>query len=43
MLAGHVFNTMVGAGVLIEQRRQHYNTLQPHSSQGYQPPLQRRR
>ena len=29
---------MLGAKVLIERWRKHYNTVRPHSSLGYQPP-----
>jgi len=32
------FNTLREAQVLIEQWRQHFNTLRPHSALGYRPP-----
>ena len=38
LLNAEVFNTLVEARVLIEQWRQHYNTVRPHSSLGYRPP-----
>jgi putative transposase len=33
-----VFNTLREAQVLIEQWRQHFNTVRPHSALGYRPP-----
>ena len=38
LLNAEVFNTPLEARVLIEQWRQHYNTVRPHSSLGYRPP-----
>ena len=38
LLDGEVFNTLREAQVLIEQWRQHYNTVRPHSALGYRPP-----
>ncbi len=38
LLNGEVFNTLREAQVLIEEWRQHYNRLRPHSSLGYRPP-----
>ena len=38
LLNAEVFNTLLEARVLIEQRRVHYNTVRPHSSLGYRPP-----
>ena len=38
LLNAEVFNTLLEAKVLIEQWRQHYNTVRPHSSLGYRPP-----
>ena len=38
LLNAEVFNTLAEARVLIEQWRQHYNTVRPHSSLGYRPP-----
>ena len=35
---GEIFYTLKGAQVLIEQWRNHYNTIRPHSSLGYRPP-----
>ena len=34
-----VFTTLTEAEVLIEQWRQEYNHIRPHSSLGYQPPV----
>jgi putative transposase len=34
-----VFNTLLEAQVLIEQWRMHYNTIRPHPSLGYRPPV----
>jgi putative transposase len=33
-----IFYSLKEAKVLIEQSRQHYNTVRPHSSLGYRPP-----
>ncbi len=38
LLNGEVFNTLRKAQVLIEEWRQHYNRVRPHSSLGYRPP-----
>jgi putative transposase len=38
LLDGEVFHTVREAQVLIEQWRQHYNTIRPHSALGYRPP-----
>ena len=38
LLNAEVFNTLAEASVLIEQWRQHYNTVRPHSSLRYRPP-----
>ncbi len=38
LLNGEIFYTLTEATILIERWRQHYNTLRPHSSLGYQPP-----
>ena len=38
LLDGEVFNPLREAQVLIEQWRQHYNTVRPHSALGYRPP-----
>jgi putative transposase len=38
LLDGEVFSTLREAQVLIEQWRQHYNTVRPHSALGYRPP-----
>lgn len=38
MLNMEIFTTLKEAQVLIEQWRQHYNTVRPHSSLGYKPP-----
>lgn len=38
LLNGEIFYTLREATILIERWRQHYNTLRPHSSLGYQPP-----
>ena len=35
---GEIFYTLKEAQVLIEQWRNHYNTIRPHSSLGYRPP-----
>lgn len=41
LLNGDVFYTLKEAQVLIEQWRQHYNHIRPHSSLGYRPPVPR--
>lgn len=38
LLNGEIFYTLREAKVLIEQWRQHYNTVRPHSALGYRPP-----
>ena len=38
LLDCEVFSTLREAQVLIEQWRQHYNTVRPHSALGYRPP-----
>ena len=38
LLDCEVFNTLREAQVLIEQWRQHFNTIRPHSALGYRPP-----
>ena len=38
LLDCEVFNTLKEAQVLIEQWRQHFNTVRPHSALGYRPP-----
>ena len=38
LLNGEVFCSLKEAKVLIEQWRDHYNTIRPHSSLGYRPP-----
>ncbi len=38
LLNGEIFFTLREAQVLVEQWRQHYNTIRPHSSLGYRPP-----
>ena len=38
LLNGEIFYTLKEAQVLIEQWRQEYNTVRPHSSLGYKPP-----
>ena len=38
LLNGEIFYSLKEAKVLIEQWRQHYNTVRPHSSLGYRPP-----
>lgn len=38
LLNGEIFYTIKEAEVLIEQWRQHYNQVRPHSSLGYKPP-----
>jgi transposase InsO family protein len=38
LLNGEIFYTLTEAKVLIENWRQHYNHIRPHSSLNYQPP-----
>ena len=38
LLNGEIFYTLREAQILIENWRQHYNTIRPHSSLGYVPP-----
>ena len=38
LLNGELFYTLKEAQILIEQWRQHYNTVRPHSALGYRPP-----
>jgi transposase InsO family protein len=38
LLNGEIFYSLNEARILIEQWRQHYNTVRPHSSLGYRPP-----
>ena len=38
LLNGEIFYTLKEAKILIEQWRQHYNQVRPHSSLGYKPP-----
>lgn len=38
MLNGEIFYTLKEAKILIEQWRQHYNMIRPHSSLSYRPP-----
>ena len=38
LLDREIFYTLEEARVVIEQWRQHYNTVRPHSSLGYRPP-----
>ena len=37
-LNGEIFYSLKEARVVIEQWRNHYNTIRPHSSLGYRPP-----
>ena len=39
LLNGEIFYTLKEAKVLIEMWRKEYNTIRPHSSLGYQPPV----
>jgi putative transposase len=41
LLNGEIFTTLLEAQVLIEQWRQMYNHIRPHSSLGYKPPAPR--
>jgi transposase InsO family protein len=38
LLNGEIFYSLKEARVIIEQWRNHYNTIRPHSSLGYRPP-----
>ena len=38
LLNGEIFYTLSEARILIEQWRQHYNTVRPHSALNYRPP-----
>jgi len=38
LLDGEIFYTLREAQVLIEEWRQHYNRVRPHSALGYRPP-----
>lgn len=38
LLNGEIFYSLKEARILIEQWRQHFNTVRPHSSLGYRPP-----
>ena len=38
LLNCEIFYTLKEAKILIEQWRQHYNTVRPHSALGYKPP-----
>jgi transposase InsO family protein len=38
LLNGEIFYTLKQAQIVIENWRQHYNTVRPHSSLGYIPP-----
>jgi len=39
LLNGEIFTTLLEAQVLVEQWREEYNTVRPHSSLGYKPPV----
>jgi len=39
LLNGEIFYTLKEARVLIEMWRKEYNTIKPHSSLGYRPPV----
>ena len=39
LLSGEIFYSLKEAQVLIEMWRKHYNTVRPHSSLGYRPPI----
>ncbi len=41
LLNGEIFTTLLEAQVLIEQWRQEYNHIRPHSALGYRPPAPR--
>ena len=38
LLNGEIFYSLRKAQIIIEERRQHYNTKRPHSALGYRPP-----
>jgi putative transposase len=38
LLNGEIFYSLKEAQIVIEQWREHYNTVRPHSSLGYRPP-----
>ena len=38
LLNGEIFDTLMEAKIVIEQWREDYNTIRPHSSLGYAPP-----
>ena len=38
LLNGEIFYNLKEASIVIEQWRQHYNTIRPHSALGYRPP-----
>jgi transposase InsO family protein len=38
LLNGEIFYTLKEAQILVEQWRQHYNTVRPHSALNYRPP-----
>ena len=38
LLNGEIFTTLKEAQIVIEEWRQHYNRVRPHSSLGYKPP-----
>ena len=38
LLDGEIFYSLKEAQIVIEEWRQHYNTVRPHSSLGYKPP-----
>ena len=38
LLNGEIFTSLKEAKILIEQWRQHYNTIRPHSALGFRPP-----
>ncbi|MEE8593705.1 MAG: transposase, partial [Candidatus Bipolaricaulota bacterium] len=38
LLDREIFYTLAEAKILIERRRQEYNTFRPHSALGYRPP-----
>jgi transposase InsO family protein len=39
LLNGEIYYTLAEAQILIEAWRRHYNTVRPHSSLGYRPPV----
>ena len=39
LLNGEIFYSLKEAQILIEMWRRHYNTVRPHSSLGYRPPV----